>query len=144
MLSRRLRGGVQVVTYPGYQSLFEVARSIGCTVDLWEPEATSTGLQFNPHTLHQLVTPNTKLVAVNFPHNPTGCVPSHEQWAAVVSSVSAVSAHLFCDEMYRGLELHAGATLASGTSPPCPPCQRWGEATRHHPLRREESKQTTR
>ena len=27
-----------VCTFPGYQSLYELARSIGCRVDLWEPE----------------------------------------------------------------------------------------------------------
>jgi hypothetical protein len=29
--------------YPGYQSLFEVARALGCSVDLWEPQAAPDG-----------------------------------------------------------------------------------------------------
>ena len=72
------------------------------------------GLQFNPAALQALVTKNTSLVAVNFPHNPTGFVPTHEQWAAVVATAADVGAHLFCDEMYRGLELQEGGTLQSG------------------------------
>lgn len=46
---------------------------------------------------------NLALVAVNFPHNPTGAVLSEEELAAVVAAVCGRGAWLFSDEMYRGL-----------------------------------------
>ncbi|PNH03957.1 hypothetical protein TSOC_009942 [Tetrabaena socialis] len=32
-----------VAPFPGYQSLYEVARSVGCEVELWEPELGEDG-----------------------------------------------------------------------------------------------------
>ena len=32
-----------VVTYPGYQSLYEVARSVGCTISYWQPQRQAQG-----------------------------------------------------------------------------------------------------
>ncbi len=32
-----------ICTFPGYQSLYELARSIGCEVDLWEPAEQGRG-----------------------------------------------------------------------------------------------------
>ncbi|MFP4018993.1 MAG: aminotransferase class I/II-fold pyridoxal phosphate-dependent enzyme, partial [Bacteroidales bacterium] len=34
------KGDEVIVTYPGYQSLYEVARSIGCRIKKWEPKST--------------------------------------------------------------------------------------------------------
>ena len=60
-----------VCTYPGYQSLHEVARSIGCELSTWEPDE-GRGWFFNIQDLGSLMREGTKLVVVNFPHNPTG------------------------------------------------------------------------
>ncbi len=32
-----------IVTFPGYQSLYELARTIGCEVSLWEMAADEEG-----------------------------------------------------------------------------------------------------
>ena len=40
-----------VCTFPAYQSLFQVARALGCEVDLWEPEETDAGWRFQIETL---------------------------------------------------------------------------------------------
>lgn len=38
----------QVVTYPGYQSLYEIAASMGCTISRWEPRySPDTGHSFH-------------------------------------------------------------------------------------------------
>ncbi len=42
----------QIVLHPGYQSLQEVARSIGCRLSLWEPELMpSGGVEFHVQRL---------------------------------------------------------------------------------------------
>lgn len=48
-----------------------------------------------------LLRPTTRLVVVNFPHNPTGALPSRPQWDELVGACRTVGAHLFSDEMYR-------------------------------------------
>ena len=51
--------------------------------------------------LGQLVTAQTKAVIVNFPHNPTGALPSHKDWQQIVQQCRDHNAYLFSDEMYR-------------------------------------------
>jgi aspartate/methionine/tyrosine aminotransferase len=99
-----LRPGDRVVcTYPGYQSLFEIARAIGCVVDLWEPHEAGSW-RFDPDDLTGMLRPGTRLVVVNFPHNPTGALPTKAEYAAVFAAAREVGAHVFSDEMYRLLE----------------------------------------
>ena len=98
-----------VVTTPCYQSLTEVARSLGCTVSGWRPEGLEAGAtpRFEPATLERLLQPNTKLVVANWPHNPTGALPTAGEFERVLDACDARGCHLFVDEMYRHLE-HAG------------------------------------
>ena len=98
-----------ICTFPGYQSLYELARSIGCEVDLWKPAeqvggAEGAGWRFDPAGLEALIRPGTKLVVWNFPHNPTGALPSAGDFSRMIDAVAREGAWLFSDEMYRLLE----------------------------------------
>jgi aspartate/methionine/tyrosine aminotransferase len=93
-----------VVHAPCYQSLAEVARGIGAEVAEWRGDPSS-GWALDLDALRRLLTPRTKVVVVNFPHNPTGYLPD----AVFVRELAALSGRhgflLFSDEVYRGLEL---------------------------------------
>jgi aspartate/methionine/tyrosine aminotransferase len=98
-----------ICTFPGYQSLYELARSIGCEVDLWGPDGPVEGAEraawrFDPAGLETLIRPDTKLVVWNFPHNPTGALPLAGDFSRLVDTVARAGAWLFSDEMYRLLE----------------------------------------
>lgn len=99
-----------VCTFPGYQSLFELARAKGCEVSTWRLEE-GDGWQLNLNRLDELVRPDTKLVVVNFPHNPTGFLPTNAQFKILIDRVRSSGAYLFSDEMYRFLEFDAAARL---------------------------------
>ncbi len=99
-----------VCTFPGYQSLYEVARSIGCEVSTWEPDE-DRGWHYAVEELGELIRKDTRLVVVNFPHNPTGYVPSRDEFIAIVKLVSEQGAYLLSDEMYRYLEVIPDTTL---------------------------------
>ena len=99
-----------VCTFPAYQSLYEVARSIGCEISKWEAEE-SKGWQFDVEQLKKKLKNNTKLLVVNFPHNPTGYVPPFEDYEALVDLARQKNIHLLSDEMYRFLEISNGSTL---------------------------------
>ena len=101
-----------VCTHPGYQSLFSLAQAIGCRVSFWTPDEKK-GWAFSLDRLSDLVTDETKLVVANFPHNPTGFVPSPAEYAAMVDLVAEKNIRLFSDEMYRFLEHGNTPTLAS-------------------------------
>ncbi|MEO0619868.1 MAG: aminotransferase class I/II-fold pyridoxal phosphate-dependent enzyme [Pseudomonadota bacterium] len=51
------------------------------------------------------IRPNTKLLSLNMPHNPTGMVMSRADLDAVIALCRKHGLYLFCDEVYRGLEL---------------------------------------
>jgi aspartate/methionine/tyrosine aminotransferase len=59
--------------------------------------------------LPELLTPRTKLVVVNFPHNPTGFLPSPQELDQLISTIEGHGCWLFYDEMYHGL-VHSGTT----------------------------------
>jgi len=101
-----------VCTFPGYQSLYEVARSIGCELSRWVPDEEA-GWRFDVRDLAFLLRENTRLVVVNFPHNPTGGLPDRETHASLVELAHRRGIRLFSDEMYRFLELDPASTLPS-------------------------------
>jgi aspartate/methionine/tyrosine aminotransferase len=103
-----------VVTYPGYQSLYEIAASAGAEVVRWTPEETAKGWWFDPGRLADLAKDGARAIVVNFPHNPTGALPTAEEWAAVVATAERAGATLVSDEMYRGLEYEPANSLTPG------------------------------
>ncbi|MFN8811450.1 MAG: aminotransferase class I/II-fold pyridoxal phosphate-dependent enzyme [Acidobacteriota bacterium] len=93
-----------VVTFPGYQSLYEIARSLGCHLHFWQSREEDGQWHFPLADLEALLAHNPTLVVVNFPHNPTGATLSPTEWQSLIDLVSRSGARLFSDEMYRGLE----------------------------------------
>jgi aspartate/methionine/tyrosine aminotransferase len=96
-----------IVTWPGYGSLLEIARAAGARVSKWEPERgapAGAAPCFAVADLRALATPDTSLIILNFPHNPSGALLSRAEFAEVVALAENCGAVLFSDEMYRGLE----------------------------------------
>lgn len=93
-----------VAVHPAYQQLYSVPRGIGCEVDLWRlrPE---DGFRFDLQELERLVRPETKLIVINTPHNPTGAALTQEELGRVHDIASSAGAWLLSDEAYRWLEL---------------------------------------
>lgn len=97
------QGDHVICTFPGYQSLYEVAESIGCKVTRWEPEEENNW-RFNPEFLIKNIKPNTKLIVFNFSHNPTGYLPSKSDFEQIINIAKEHNLYVLSDEMYRLLE----------------------------------------
>ncbi|WP_276916987.1 aminotransferase class I/II-fold pyridoxal phosphate-dependent enzyme [Aneurinibacillus aneurinilyticus] len=93
-----------VCQFPVYQSLYEVAHSIGCEVSKWELKQGKNGWVVDIDELKNLIKPNTKLIAINTPNNPTGYVLSLDEMQAITEIARKDNIHVFCDEVYKGLE----------------------------------------
>ena len=106
-------GDHAIVTWPAYQSLHEVARATGADVTLHELQA-SEGWAIDVERLRAQVTPRTKLIVVNAPHNPTGMLPDEATYRAVAAIAAEAGATLFSDEVYRYLEIDASTRLPAG------------------------------
>jgi len=95
-------GDHAVVAWPVYQSLYEVARSIGASVTLVPLDERDWSLDVS--AVAAAMRPNTKVVVVNSPHSPTGAQLSVEQLHRLVAIAELHGAMLFSDEVYRLLE----------------------------------------
>lgn len=96
-------GDHAIVTWPGYQSLYEVARAAGADVTLLELRAED-GWTLDLDALRRAVTPRTRMIVANFPHNPTGALPPRAAFDALAATAEEAGAVLFSDEVYRFLE----------------------------------------
>jgi aspartate/methionine/tyrosine aminotransferase len=106
-------GDHAVVTWPGYQSLYEVARAAGAEVTLHELRERD-GWQLDVDRLLGELRNETRLVVVNAPHNPTGMLPTHVEWARLTGALEARGIHLLSDEVYRFLERDERDRLVPG------------------------------
>jgi aspartate/methionine/tyrosine aminotransferase len=97
-----------VAVWPAYQSLHEVARSLGAEVTPIALRPTDWSLDVD--ALIDAMRPNTRMVIINFPHNPTGAHISGEALHRIVDACRERGILLFSDEVYRFLE-HEGAEL---------------------------------
>lgn len=101
-----LESGDHVITqFPIYQSLFEVANSIGCDVSQWHIEQGNNGWVMDINKLRSLINPNTKLIILNSPNNPTGYTFTKDEISEIVEIARQHDLYVFCDEVYKGVEL---------------------------------------
>ncbi|HZD11069.1 MAG TPA: pyridoxal phosphate-dependent aminotransferase, partial [Candidatus Binatia bacterium] len=108
-------GDEVVVMAPAYQSLRRLAQHI-CgeeNVRLWHVHPEGAHWRAHLEELEDLLTARTKLLIANFPHNPTGYLPSPAEFDALLDLVHRRGVRLFCDEMYRGLENGTAERLPS-------------------------------
>lgn len=102
-----LENGDHVISmYPIYQSLYEIAFSLGCEVGKWELRPTESGnweLDFDE--LEKLIQPNTKVIAINTPNNPTGYTLTEEEIQKLCDIAEKHGIYIFADEVYRGIDL---------------------------------------
>lgn len=97
-------GDELVLMLPNYMQIWGIARSFGVNV---KPFYLKEELGWQPDidALKKLVTPQTKMIAVCNPNNPTGAVLSEANRAALVDMARKAGAWLYADEIYRGAEL---------------------------------------
>lgn len=98
-----------VVETPCYESALQLARSTGAKVTEWKRSANANWAH-DLAALERAFQPNTRLIYINTPHNPTGLMMPREVLNRVIELCAARNAWLFCDEVYRELE-HDPATL---------------------------------
>jgi len=97
-------GDHAIVTFPGYQSSYQLPESIGASVSRWQLRPREGQWRLDLDELRKLIRPNTRLIAVNLPHNPTGALPTHDEWREIVSLAREANCYLIADEVYRGME----------------------------------------
>lgn len=100
-----------IAPYPAYQQLYSVPKAIGCDVSLWRvgPE---TNYRYDLDSFERLVTPRTRVIVLNTPHNPTGAMIPPDEARRVYSLAESVGATVIGDEAYRWLDIPDGDRFA--------------------------------
>ena len=87
---------------PTYQQLYSIPESIGAELAVMHLKQEN-GYLVDLDELRALVTPETKMICINNPNNPTGALMSGERLRAIVDIARSVGAYVLCDEVYRHL-----------------------------------------
>ena len=100
--------GERVVSImPTYQQLYSIPASIGAEVAIMHLKQENSYLP-DLDELKALVTPETKMICINNPNNPTGALMSRELLEQIVEIARSVDAYILCDEVYRHLTQEDG------------------------------------
>lgn len=87
---------------PTYQQLYSIPESYKANVQIMHLEQ-SNGYLPDLNELRKLATPETKMICINNPNNPTGALISNEMLREIVEIAKSVDAYVLCDEVYRHL-----------------------------------------
>jgi aspartate/methionine/tyrosine aminotransferase len=99
-----------VVVAPAFEPLYQVAVALGAEVTL-VPLDAGTGWALDLDAIRNAIRPQTRIIAVNFPHNPTGALLDHDTFLELVALASERGITLVSDEVYRFMEFDPARRL---------------------------------
>lgn len=112
-------GDEVIVLAPAYDALINMFEHVlgPENVRRWKfvPDESNTRWELDFAQLNSLISPKTKMLVVNFPHNPTGYLATQDQLNELANIVEQHNLILFCDEMYFGL-VHSGTPAISSAA----------------------------
>ncbi len=91
-----------LIMHPNYPANIEIPRSLGCQVDLYGLKFEE-GFRMDVDQLISMLRPETKLVNITYPHNPTGVMTTAEDIAKLMKACEANGTYLMVDETYGDL-----------------------------------------
>ncbi|MHA1945702.1 MAG: aminotransferase class I/II-fold pyridoxal phosphate-dependent enzyme [Candidatus Hodarchaeales archaeon] len=91
-----------VLLHPNYVANIEVPRAIGCQVDYLKLSFEEQ-FKLDLEKLAQLIKPNTRLVSLTYPQNPTGTILTGSELDEIITLIESKGCHLLLDETYRDM-----------------------------------------
>lgn len=109
------RGGHAIIAHPNYVTNVETPRAIGA-----DPQFLKLNFddcwQVDIDLLEAKVRPDTRLISLTCPHNPTGTVMSINDLHRVIDIVESNECYLLLDETYRDMTFGTKLPLAASLS----------------------------
>lgn len=93
-----------LVLRPNYATNLETPRAIGCDISFIDLNFESAW-QYTADDIEKHIKPNTTLISITTPHNPTGTVLPYEELRRIVALAEKHNCYLLVDETYRDLNL---------------------------------------
>ena len=104
-----------IVPVPNYQSAETVPLDIcavtGVAMRCDDGSASATGWRLDIDDIKAAVRPETRMISLNFPHNPTGVLLGQKDLMDLVGFCRERGIYLFSDEVYRGVETDAAVRM---------------------------------
>ena len=106
------RGDHVISVIPTYQQHYSIPESIGADIELLHLRPENAFLP-DLDELRSMLRPDTRLVAINNPNNPTGSLMDRAFLEEIAEIAGSVDAWLLCDEVYRGTDQQGDGFTAS-------------------------------
>jgi aspartate/methionine/tyrosine aminotransferase len=102
-------GDEVVMMTPNYMQASGVARALGAVIREWPLRMNADRSRWEPdlEALEALVSPQTRVIVICTPNNPTGCRLMAPELDRVGAIAARAGAWVVSDEIYRGAELDA-------------------------------------
>jgi len=101
-----------VAVVPTYQQHYSIPESLGADIHRLKLREEN-GFLPDLDALRALVTPGTRLIAINNPNNPTGSLMDRAMLEEIAGIARDAGAYVLCDEVYRGIDQVGSGTTAS-------------------------------
>lgn len=95
-----------IVLRPNYATNIETPRAINCEISFIDL-TFENGFQFNIEEIKNAVKPNTRLISLTSPHNPTGIVFDHHILEEIIAFAAEKGIYVLIDETYRYLNFQS-------------------------------------
>jgi aspartate/methionine/tyrosine aminotransferase len=109
-------GSHAIIAFPNYATNLETPRAIGANVERLELRFDDR-YRVDVERLERMIRPETKLVSLTSPHNPTGATISEHDLRRLLKVIEAKGCHLLLDETYRDMAFGPMPPLAADLSP---------------------------
>jgi aspartate/methionine/tyrosine aminotransferase len=108
-------GDHAVIAFPNYATNLETPFAIGADVTRLELRFED-GWKLDLDALERAIKPETKLVSLTNPHNPTGATISNDDLEHIIQIIERSNAILLMDETYRDMNFASPPPLAASLS----------------------------
>ncbi|UUU25952.1 aminotransferase class I/II-fold pyridoxal phosphate-dependent enzyme [Streptomyces sp. DSM 40750] len=107
-------GDHAVVIWPAFEGLHRVIPALGADFTTVRLDA-DRGWRLDLDAVRAALRPTTRALFINFPHNPTGALPSRSDFEALIALATEAGVTVVSDEVYRYLEFEPGTTLPAAS-----------------------------
>ncbi|MBI1211989.1 MAG: aminotransferase class I/II-fold pyridoxal phosphate-dependent enzyme [Alphaproteobacteria bacterium] len=110
------KGDHLVVVRPNYATNLETPRAIGCEISTLDLKFED-GFALDVGALEKLLRPETRLISVTTPHNPTGVALDEPRLRAIIALGDKRGIRVLVDETYRDMSFVPKPPVAASISP---------------------------